>query len=144
MVRQTLLILVLCITAIFSADAQAITGKWETVDDESGKVKSVVEIYERTGKVWGRVVKIFPDPGEDPDPSCTECPEDDPRFNKKIVGMEILQHLNRSGNEYDNGLILDPEIGKIYRCKLWVEGDNLKVRGYWGPFYRTQTWKRVN
>ncbi|MEQ9415709.1 MAG: DUF2147 domain-containing protein, partial [Cyclobacteriaceae bacterium] len=43
---------------------------------------------------------------------------------------------------YSGGTILDPKVGKIYRCRLWIEGDNLKVRGYWGPFYRTQTWDR--
>jgi uncharacterized protein (DUF2147 family) len=42
------------------------------------------------------------------------------------------------------GTILDPESGKIYQCKIWLEGEDLKVRGYWGPFFRTQTWKKVH
>jgi uncharacterized protein (DUF2147 family) len=54
--------------------------------------------------------------------------------------MEILRDLKKNGDEYTDGNILDPEIGKVYRCKLWREGDTLKVRGYWGPFFRTQTW----
>lgn len=119
----------------------SITGKWMTVD-ESGEEKSIIEIFERNGKVYGKIVRIFTT--EDPDPVCDRCPEDDPRFKKKIIGMEIIKDMNKGTDEYSGGSILDPQDGKIYRCKLWTDGDELKVRGYWGPFYRTQTWKKVN
>ena len=125
------------------ATGQSITGRWTTIDDNSGTEKSVVEIVEKDGKVYGKVVKIFPKPGEDPDPVCDQCPKDDARYNKKIIGMEIIRDMKRSGEEYTDGDILDPEVGKIYKCKIWTEGNELKVRGYWGPFYRTQTWKKV-
>jgi uncharacterized protein (DUF2147 family) len=123
--------------------SQSIVGKWTTIDDSSGEEKSVVEIFERGGKVFGRIVKIFVKTGEDPDPLCDQCPADDSRYNKKIIGMEIIKDMVKSGDEYTDGNILDPEVGKIYRCKLWIEDSELKVRGYWGPFYRTQSWKRV-
>lgn len=127
----------------FLANAQSsVLGKWKTVDEESGEEKSVIEIFERNGKVFGKIVKIFTQ--EDPDPICEACPEDDPRYRKKIIGMEIIQNMEKEDNEYSEGSILDPQDGKIYRCKLWIEDENLKVRGYWGPFYRTQTWKRVH
>ncbi len=127
----------------FLADAQSsVLGKWKTVDEETGEEKSVIEIFERNGKVFGKIVKIFTQ--EDPYPICEECPEDDPRYRKKIIGMEIIQNMEKGDNEYSEGSILDPQDGKIYRCKLWIEDENLKVRGYWGPFYRTQTWKRVH
>ena len=58
--------------------------------------------------------------------------------------MEILRDMVKNGAEYSEGNILDPESGKIYRCKMWTEEEDLKVRGYWGPFYRTQTWKPAN
>lgn len=48
--------------------------------------------------------------------------------------MEIIRNMQWSGNALTNGDILDPEVGKIYRCKLWIEGNELMVRGYWGPF----------
>jgi len=134
--------ILLLITPIL-ATGQSVTGRWTTIDDNSGTEKSVVEIVEKDGKIYGKVVKIFPKPGEDPDPVCDQCPKDDARYNKKIIGMEIIKDMKRSGEEYTDGDILDPEIGKIYRCKIWAEGNELKVRGYWGPFYRTQTWKKV-
>lgn len=125
------------------AMGQLVTGKWITIDDETAREKSIVEIYERGGKYFGKVVSIFPGEGVDTDPVCDECSEDDPRYNKKVIGMEIIKDLERSGSEYVDGTILDPEIGRVYRCKIWVDGDKLNVRGYWGPFFRTQTWKRA-
>lgn len=139
---RTLLILLLFITT--SGYGQTIVGKWKTIDDASGKEKSIVEIFEKGDKVHGRIIKIFPDPGDDPDPICDQCEAKDPRFRKKIIGMEIITSMEPESGQYSNGEILDPENGKVYRCKLWMEGGDLKVRGYWGPFYRTQTWKRTN
>ncbi|MDL5049434.1 DUF2147 domain-containing protein [Oscillatoria amoena NRMC-F 0135] len=135
MIRVLLLLLV-----ALEVSAQTVLGKWKTIDDVSGEVKSVVELSERNGKVFGKVIQTFPKPGDDPDPACTKCDSGDDRYRKKIIGMEILRDLIKSGNEYKEGSILDPENGKVYRCKIWLEGQNLKLRGYWGPFWRTQTW----
>jgi uncharacterized protein (DUF2147 family) len=127
---------------VIYAHAQSVTGKWTTIDEKSGERRSVVEIYEKNGVLAGKVVKLFSKPDEDPDPVCDKCPADDARHGRKIIGMEIMTDMKKSGGEYMDGNILDPEVGRIYRCKLWMEGTELKVRGYWGPFFRTQTWKR--
>ena len=138
-------IFILFITVIsISAHAQTVLGKWKTIDDESGESKSVVEIFERGGKVYGRVIKLFRKPGEEQDPVCKECDEDDPRYQKKVIGMEIMRNMVKDGEEYSGGDVLDPENGKVYRGKIWLEGKDLKLRGYVGPFYRTQTWVREN
>lgn len=127
----------------FVAEAQSIAGKWKTVDDETGEELSIVEIYERSGEFFGKVVRIFPGPGEDPDPICTECPQDDARYKKKVIGMEIIRDMKQYEGYWADGTVLDPKVGRIYRCRLWLEDGNLKIRGYWGPFYRTQTWKKA-
>jgi len=119
-----------------------IVGKWTTIDDNSGQPRSVIEITARGEKFFGRVTKIHSKPDEDPDPVCDKCDKSDPRFNAKVIGMEILQNLIKDGGDFSGGHILDPGNGKVYRCKLWIEDGDLKVRGYWGPFFRTQTWKR--
>jgi uncharacterized protein (DUF2147 family) len=136
------LILPLLLSTLLSHAQTSVLGKWKTVDEETNEEKSIIEIFERNGKVYGKIVKIFTQ--EDPDPVCDECPDDDPRYKKKIIGMEIIKDMEKDGNEYSKGNILDPQDGKIYRCRIWTEGDGLKVRGYWGPFYRTQTWKKVS
>jgi uncharacterized protein (DUF2147 family) len=131
-------------SSIPASFSQSIVGRWKTIDDNSGEERSIVEVYERDGKFYGKIVKLFRKAGEDPDPICDECDSDDDRYKKKIVGMEIIRKMEKSGNDFEDGTILDPETGKVYRCKLWVEGQELHVRGYWGPFYRTQTWKKVS
>jgi uncharacterized protein (DUF2147 family) len=133
-----ILLLLSCNLRLFSQ----ITGKWTSIDDNSGQPRSVIEITERTGKFFGKVIKIYSKPGEDPDPICDKCGENDSRFNQKVIGMEIMKELVKEGEEFTNGHILDPENGKVYRCKVWIEGKVLKVRGYWGPFFRTQTWRQ--
>lgn len=127
----------------FTAAAQ-ITGKWKTIDDATGEPKAIVEIYERGGKYHGKVLKTFPKPGKSPDPVCDKCAPSDPRYKQKIIGMEILRDLKKHGEYFEDGNILDPENGKVYRCKVWREGKELKVRGYWGPFWRTQTWLQTD
>ncbi len=126
------------------AQAQSIVGKWRTIDDETGEERSVVEIFEKNGRYFGRVVKIFPRKDRESDPVCKACPKDDERHNRKVIGMEIIRNLKPYPDYYADGDILDPEVGKVYRCRLWLTGNDLMVRGYWGPFFRTQTWKRVN
>jgi len=142
--RITALLLLLPLFASSTLAAQSVIGKWKTIDDETGEEKSIVEIYSKNDKVYGRVVKLFRKPGEDPDPVCDDCDSDDPRFKKKIIGMDIILDMQASDDEYSGGTILDPANGKVYKCKLWVEDGELQVRGYWGPFFRTQTWKKVS
>jgi len=123
--------------------SQSVLGKWKTIDDATGKPKSIVEIFERGGKVHGKVIKLFLEPHENQDPVCNKCNTDDARYKKKIIGMEILTNMIKAGNEYADGEVLDPNNGKIYSCKFWLEGKDLKFRGYIGPFFRTQTWLRA-
>ncbi len=132
------------LTQSFAFAQSEIIGKWKSFDDETQELKSVVDIFEKGGKYYGKIVKLFRMQQEDPDPVCTECPTDDPRFNKKVIGMEILKDMKKIGTDFSEGTILDPKNGKIYQCKIWIEGSDLKLRGYWGPIYRTQTWKRAD
>ena len=120
---------------------QDIFGKWKTIDDETGKPKSIVEITERDGKAYGKILKLFREPDEDPDPICDDCT--DYRKDKKVIGMTIVTDMVKDDDEWEDGEILDPKNGKVYDCKMWVEDGNLKVRGYIAFFYRTQTWLPV-
>lgn len=130
--------------AIMPLQGQNIIGKWKTIDDETNDPKSIVEIYRKGDKYYGKIIKLFPSATDETDPVCDECPEDDPRYNKKVIGMEIIKDLEKEDNEYVNGTVLKPDEGKIYRCKIWLENNKLKIRGYWGLFYRTQTWLPVD
>lgn len=140
-VTNLLFLLFIIVTVPVAAQNSAIIGQWQTIDDETGKPRSIVEIYEQAGKIYGKIVQLFRNSEEEPDPVCHKCT--DYRKNQKIMGMVILEQLESKGQEWSGGKILDPANGKIYDCKIWLEEGKLKVRGYLGLLFRTQTWQRV-
>jgi uncharacterized protein (DUF2147 family) len=124
--------------------AQSCVGKWITVDDETGKKKSIVEFYKKDEKLYGKITYMYPQSGQDPNAKCTKCTGD--RKNQPVLGMQIVRGMKWNGSEWDEGTILDPENGKIYSAKIWLDPENkdrLNMRGYLGPIYRTQRWIRV-
>ncbi len=132
-------LLLLCASAAAqSPPAPSPVGRWVTIDDETGDRRSIVQIYEQQGQLFARVEKIFLREGEPENPTCQPCKGE--RKDQPILGMQIMWDMARDGNVWQGGKILDPEKGKTYRCKIWLEDGTLKVRGYWGPFFRTQTW----
>ncbi|AXT60023.1 DUF2147 domain-containing protein [Aquimarina sp. AD10] len=138
---KTLFTLSLLISSIASAQ-QEIVGEWKTIDDTTGKPKSIVEIYKEGDKFYGKIKRILKE--EDRSKLCIECNGEE--HNQPIEGMVIINELEKDGNEYEDGTILDPENGKVYRCKIWVDEDNpkvLNVRGYIAFLYRTQKWLKV-
>ena len=124
------------------AFSQSIVGKWKTIDDKTGKAKSVVKIYKaKNGLYYGKIEQLL-DPSRDPNVVCTKCTG--ANKDKPIVGLVIITKLSKNGSVWSGGKILDPENGKNYKCKLWLDKGTLKVRGYWGVFYRTQTWYKAS
>jgi|SRR5690554_2764258 len=125
------------------AYSQSPVGIWKTIDDKTGKEKSYVRIYEtKSGKLQGEVTKILT-PGRE-NAKCEKC--DGEKKDKPIKGMVILWGLEKDGNEWSGGQILDPNSGKQYKCSMKMNGnDILEVRGYLGISLlgRTQTWERV-
>lgn len=124
-----------------AAKAQSCIGTWITIDDKTGKKKSKVELYKKGDLLFGKIVYLFPREGREPNPKCTKCKDD--RKDQPIEGLQIIRGLKWDGGEWENGTIVDPENGKVYTCGIWIDRDNydkLHVRGYVGPFYRTQTW----
>ncbi|MDB9724914.1 DUF2147 domain-containing protein [Salibacteraceae bacterium] len=129
-------------SACFALDANDVIGKWKTVDDETGEVKSIIELYEIDNVLYGKVLKIL-NPAE-VDNVCSKC--EDNRKDQKILGMVILKDMVWDDDQWDDGTILDPKNGSVYDCKIWLEGDDknkLYVRGYIGFFFRTQNWYRI-
>ena len=114
-------------------------GRWITIGDERNEPRSRVKVYESNGMLYADIEKVFPREGEPEDPVCEKCKGE--RANQPITGMTILWDMRRRGERWSGGKILDPENGKIYRCKIWIDDGKLKVRGFLGPFYRTQTWR---
>ena len=129
-----------------SAWAQATpAGVWKTIDDATAKEKSLVRIVESNGVYSGKVEKLL-DPDSPKDATCKDCKDE--RKDKPVVGMTIIRNVKANAEDktvFDGGDILDPNNGKVYRVRLrpFDDGKKLEVRGYLGPFYRNQTWLRV-
>lgn len=133
---------VLTIFTVIGMQSQSVIGKWKTIDDHTGEAKSIVEISEKNGKIYGKVLKILTDKK---DAKCDKCPGADK--GKPIEGLTIIKGLKRDGSSYSGGTIMDPGTGKEYKCAIKLNGsDKLDVRGYIGiqALGRTQTWIRVN
>ena len=133
--------LLLCMAATIAHAQTTPVGLWRTIDDNTGTEKSLVRVTESGGVVSGRIETLL-HPSK-PNPLCEKCRDE--RHGKPIVGLPIIEGLKRHGDVWDDGKILDPENGKIYtvRLRLLEGGKILEVRGYLGPFFRTQTWTRV-
>jgi len=107
-------------------------GRWRTVDGVTSKAKSVIAIWAQNGKLYGRIEKLIdPDP-RDPDPRCDRC--DGELKGRPLIGLRILWDLQKDGERWSGGQILDPENGKTYKCSITMEdnGRKLKVRGFIG------------
>ena len=134
------------IQAQTKAGGKTAVGRWKTIDDETQKERSIVEVFQQNGKYFAKVEQIFLEPDEKDKPlKCTKCSNSDPRFNQDIVGMVFLRNMEDRSSKYAGGDILDPKKGSVYTCTMWLDGpDKLMVRGWAGGiFYRTQTWYRV-
>ena len=119
-------------------------GTWRSVDDKTGESKAQIRIDDKGGALDGRIEKVLRKDAK-PDAACDECTDD--RKGKPMVGLNIIRGGAKAEGKdvWEGGKILDPENGKEYRASFTPidGGKKLEVRGYLGPFWRTQTWLRV-
>jgi uncharacterized protein (DUF2147 family) len=137
--KTVFLSLVLIVATAVSAQVPFL-GEWVTIDDASGEKKSVVNIYQAdNGMYYGQIVTLF----EDSDALCTECKDAD--YNQPIVGLTIVRDMQLVEGELRGGKVLDPENGKLYYAKIYLDKGNLILRGSLdkrGLLGRSQTWIR--
>lgn len=139
------IVLIITVFISISAFGQSSIGRWLTFDDDTKEKKSIVKLYRENGKMYGKVEKVIPGKGVEENPKCDKCTGNNK--NKPIEGLQIVRGLKWNNSEWTGGTILDPENGKVYDVKMWLDSDNsdmLIVRGYIGVFYRTQYWIRID
>lgn len=137
---RTFLIITVALISTLTLAAQSAVGTWTTIDDNTGKERSHIEIYDAGGKLYGKIVATL---SPDAETTCTSCSGD--RKNQPYIGMEIITAAEPDGNKEWEGKIYDPEGDSTYKLVMWLEDDpnTLYVRGkHWTGLYRTQTWKR--
>lgn len=132
--------LLIVLTSIINA--QSIFGKWNSINEETNEIDSVVEVYEESGKAYAKIVEIKDFNAKDA--ICDLCEGDNK--NVPILGLNILTGLEKNDEEWSGGSILDPRNGKVYKCYIkLVNKDKLKIRGYIGISLigKTAYWERV-
>lgn len=134
----------LALAAMSAAAQNTPVGLWKTIDDDGKTEKSLVRISEAGGVLSGKVEKLFDAAKQDS--KCDKC--SDERKDQPVLGMVILRNLKQDPDDkeiWTGGEVLDPNNGKTYRARLkpLEGGKQLQLRGYLGPFYRTQVWLRV-
>ncbi len=141
--KAFVLVFLLLFSGASFADVENVVGRWKTIDDETKKPKSIVEIFKRGEEFRGRIVQLInPDK---PNPVCDKCEGD--RKDKPVMGMEIIWGMKKDGDQWESGKILDPNNGKEYKCRLRLKdnGQKLEVRGFIGfsLLGRSQLWERM-
>ena len=103
---------------------------------------AIIKIYESDGLYHGKVMKLMPDTDDEGNPLVDDKNPDPTKHNTPIIGMNTVTDMRWNGEYLEGGRLYDPGDGKSYTGKMWLEGDKLKVRGYVGFLYKTQTWER--
>ena len=146
-IKFIVMFIVLGVLITTSALGQALSpmGYWKTIDDETGKEKSIVKIWMENDKLYGKIVKLFRKPDENQNPLCAKG--SGKLEGKPMLGATIMRDLQEKGKWWSGGKILDPKKGKTYNCKIKVidNGEKLHLRGFIGISLigRSQTWLRT-
>ncbi len=138
----TLLLPAALLVAGAASAADPAVGRWKTIDGDTGKPKSYVEITQAAnGTLSGRIVELI-NPSR-PNPTCDKCKDD--RKGKPITGMEIIRGMKaEGGGNYAGGTILKPDEGKVYKSKMTLVegGKKLEVSGCVAFICKSQVWER--
>lgn len=137
--------LTVCTGFVYAQAGITIVGKWKTIDDITGKEKSIIEVWRSPENLfYGKVIEILiPPPKGQKEFVCGPC--EGPLRGQPVLGMTVIYDLKYADGKYINGKVLDTKTGEYFKCEAWLETANLlKIKAsHWSGLSRTQSWYRT-
>lgn len=131
-------LLMLAVPAIASAQNSPV-GRWKTIDDETGKVMTITEVYQaQNGTLAARIVEAV-------NPAAAKCDKcSGQKKGASTVGMNVLWGLKPIAGGWGGGEGFKPSTGDSFKAKsvkLVDGGRKLEVTGCKMSFLcRSATW----
>ena len=143
MKRKEAAVLVTILSAMLAGPAVAqnsAVGLWKNAEPD--KV-TLIRISEEGGKLVGKIEKVLKNNVEDTTARCAKCKDE--IKDKPMVGLQLIWDMEKDGNRWSGGKLLDPETGRVVNCRLETAegGTKLQVRGSIAFLSKTQTWTRA-
>lgn len=113
-----------------------VVGFWKTVDSHKGFTTSVIAVYACDQTVYGRVIVSY----DEKTGELLETMYDPQKFVEKLshpqrlLDINIFWNLHLAKNRWKGGRVFDPRSGNTFNCELWVQDEELILRGMVGPF----------
>ena len=126
---------------IAPASAQnSAVGLWKNVE---GEKVTLIRTYEEGGKLAGKVENVLKNGAEDKDAKCAKCKDENK--DKPMAGLRLIWDMQKDGEKWTGGKLLDPESGRVVNCKIETAegGKKLVVKGSVAIISKTQTWTRA-